>query len=256
MPEKDRELAVITPRMARDDSRCYDELQKRLVQLKPFQDSLLFDRTGAVEEQLSSRNMDVNELEIELWDLVREVFTNPNISESMRETATEIFDFSASFRQILRLSNPQNFDHLKDGSLLSFTFPDDMQNSMINALKSGTRSDVIMDGYHTRFWSCVAFIIQSLNIEICSLSLGLYPELVVLLKQISYNKQMELFAHYSIRLTLRCSEEVVANILNCSPNELGSFKELKYLQIISGARQNPNLIKDKFSKLKEMGLYQ
>lgn len=255
MPEQEAKPAIITPRMARDDSKYRDELQKRLSKPMPSQDTLLFDTSGSLEQLLSSQNINLNEMESELWDLVREVYTNQQIAEDLREAVTDMFTFSATFCETLSLSKPENFERLKDQSVLSFTLPDSMQLSMIDDLSGRLSVNNSMDSYHTHFWSCLIVIMQSLSPEMCCFCLGLKPQLAVLIKQLTYAKQLDLFSRYPIKLTLRCSEEVAANILHCEPENLRNLKELKYLQIIYEAMQNPDLITAKFSQLKRMGLY-
>ena len=249
------EPPVITPRMARDDCKYRDELQKRLSSIDGEQNDLLFDLSGTRELQLISANINLYELESGLWDLIRDAFTGNAMPDAEVDTVTTMFSFSPALCEIFRISAPERFDLLKDNSLLSFSLTEQCQRQMQH-LFNQPLSNKYSDIYHTLFWSCLFIILQAETAENSSFKLGLLPELAALLKGKSYMSLIEFFAHFPIQLTLRCSEEVIANILHSrSEAEEECFLELKYLQIISGSRFNTKFITNKFERLLELGIY-
>ena len=246
---------VITPRMARDDCKYRDELQKRLSSIDGEQNDLLFDLSGSRELQITSANINLSELENELWDLVKTAFTGNVMQKAEVDTVASMFSFSPTLCEIFKISAPERFDLLKDNSLLSFTLTEQCQRQMLH-LFNQRLSSKCSDVYHTRFWSCLVIILQSDTAENSSFKLGLLPELTAVLKGKSYMSLIEFLSYFPIQLTLRCSEEVIANILHSqSVEEEKSFLELKYLQIISGCRCNAKFIANKFARLVDMGIY-
>ena len=246
---------VITPRMARDDCKYRDELQKRLSSIDGEQNDLLFDLSGSRELQITSANINLSELENELWDLVKTAFTGNVMQQAEVDTVASMFSFSPTLCEIFKISAPERFDLLKDNSLLSFTLAENCQRQMLHLINqplSYKHGDI----YHTRFWSCLVIILQAESAENASFKLGLLPELAAVMKGRSYMSLIEFLTHFPIQLTLRCSEEVIANILHSqSVEEEKSFLELKYLQIISGCRCNAKFIANKFARLVDMGIY-
>lgn len=246
---------VITPRMARDDCKYRDELQKRLSSIDGEQNDLLFDLSGSRELQITSANINLSELENELWDLVKTAFTGNVMQQAEVDTVASMFSFSPTLCEIFKISAPERFDLLKDNSLLSFTLTEQCQRQMLH-LFNQRLSSKCSDVYHTRFWSCLVIILQSETAENSSFKLGLLPELTAVLKGKSYMSLIEFLSYFPIQLTLRCSEEVVANILHSrSEEEEQSFLELKYLQIISSSRFNTKFIANKFERLLDMEIY-
>lgn len=253
------EPVLITPRMARDSGKYRFELHEQFLVTRRMGSSLLFDVTGEIEGKLKKGNFDVENLESELWDLIKNTFTGSGIGEERLKTVTELFNFSSTLCSIFTLADPMRFDLLKDNSLCSFALSPSVQKQIIDYLRSPKTPTNYKEYESTarmKFWSCMIMIIQSNTCDIDAFRAGLMQELVELLKAEPYGKLIEILMQFPIKLTLRCSEEVVANILDPENEEnLQELLELKYLQIISGYGLDTEELREKFVHLKDLGFY-
>lgn len=86
---------------------------------------------------------------------------------------------------------------------------------------------------------------------------GLKRELALLMKEEPYYRSIELLSNYPIKLSLRFSEQLFANLIISDENSAAAeyLNNLKHIQVISGYNSDLSDIKNKFVSLQKRDLF-
>lgn len=240
---------LLTPRMGRDDSRIRNELQKTFTQHDLVSDQLIYDPIGTLAKNIKVSHIDLYELEKELWGLLKKASMYENPKEA--EAIFNLFSLGNSIRNIItHVTDYSVFDVLRDPYFLSFCIPLSYQKNLINDFKVQKDNQSVSSSDSTTFWATIIHIldVRPTKGHIGAFQLGIIPEFERILRAPnSYTQVMSFLSKYPIKLELRFTTELLANILDSDKDSKRrkDLLELKYLQIISGQNLDMELFKKK-----------
>lgn len=175
------------------------------------------------------------------------MYENPKEAEAI----FNLFSLGNSIRNIItHVTDYSVFDVLRDPYFLSFCIPLSYQKNLINDFKVQKDNQSVSSSDSTTFWAAIIHIldVRPTKGHIGAFQLGIIPEFERILRAPnSYTQVMSFLSKYPIKLELRFTTELLANILDSDKDSKRrkDLLELKYLQIISGQNLDMELFKKK-----------
>lgn len=240
---------ILTPRQGRDDSKIRNELQKTFTQHDLVSDQLIYDPIGTLSATIKNSHHDLCELEKELWGLLKKASKYENSREA--EAIFNLFSLSRSLRNIIvNVKDDSIFDDMCDPYFLSFCLPVNYQRNLVDDFMCHNENQDNANAGASAFWSAIIHIIdvRPTKNSLGAFQLGIIPAFEQILRTPhSYNQVLSFLKGYPIKLGLRFTEEVFANLLDSvkDSKRRKDLLELKYLQIISGQNLDMDLFKNK-----------
>lgn len=233
------------------------DLSKCLVHISP-ENSFLYDIDCLAEKVIAKPNKTLEDLERNLWkNLLGGIKSN---NQELNNATERFFNLSTSFVNVLKELPLTNFKYVLEPLICSFTIPFITQQKLLAFIKthdSYQTEDREINSTKLNFWLTVVNIVNDVQDRygLASVRLGLNEEIVKFIRNNSISEVIAVLLHVipDYELKLRCSEDIVANILyEKNVDKLIHFRLLKLQQCISAYGEDNQAVTAKISALKKM----
>lgn len=224
----------------------------------PSETPLLFDLALNTEDSLVNTNKDLLYFEKFLWKTLTFGLCSPSSSERLKTYLQKVFNVSDKFINLIQRIPLTNISSLYEDMFLSFAPSLKMQRDLVTFLNlhkghhidtakvdmNAKRTDVLL-------WQQFIHIIEDKNDRLGTIPLrmGLCKDFYNLFSEYSVNDVFSaLLVHGIFQVKLRCSEEIILNILlEEKDTRIKDLKRLKTNQILSSSEAEFSVISSKIN---------
>ena len=222
------------------------------------ENSILYDFDCLAEKIIEKPNQTLEEFERNLWkSLLGGIKSN---DQDLNNATERFFNLTPSFVNVLKELPLNNFKYVLEPLICSFTIPYMVQQKLIAFIRthdSYPTEETDINTTKLNFWLTLVNIVNDVQDRygLASLRLGLNEEIVKYIRNHSISEVLAVLLHVipEYDLKLRCSEDIVANILyEKDVDEIIHYRLLKLQQCISAYGEDNQAITAKISALKNM----